>query len=116
MPKSHQKHLEWTPQRLLNWAESIGPATCSIIRNIMESKPHPEMGYRSCLGVFSLSKRYGEDRLEAACARALTIGSPKRQAIKSILEAGLDRHAELFPTTDTPLPAHGNVRGPGYYH
>ena len=57
MPKSHQKHLEWTPQRLLNWGESIGPATCSIIRNIMEAKPHPEMGYRSCLGVFSLSKR-----------------------------------------------------------
>jgi transposase len=116
MPKSHQKHLEWTPQRLLNWGESIGPATCSIIRNIMEAKPHPEMGYRSCLGVFSLSKRYGTDRLEAACARALTIGSPKRQTIKSILEAGLDQHVDLFPTADTPMPTHGNVRGAGYYH
>jgi transposase len=82
----------------------------------MEDKPHPEMGYRSCLGVFSLSKRYGEDRLEAACARALTIGSPKRKAVQSILEAGLDRHAELFPVEPTPLPAHENVRGPGYYH
>jgi transposase len=116
MPKSHQKHLEWTPQRLLNWGERIGPATCSIIRNIMEDKPHPEMGYRSCLGVFSLSKRYGEDRLEAACARALTIGSPKRKAIQSILEAGLDRHAELLPVEPMPLPVHENVRGPGYYH
>ena len=82
----------------------------------MEGKSHPEMGYRSCLGVFSLSKRYGEDRLEAACARALTIGSPKRQTIQSILKAGLDQHAELFPKEDTPLPSHGNVRGPGYYH
>ena len=116
MPKSHQKHLEWTPQRLLNWGERIGPATCSIIRRLMEDKPHPEMGYRSCLGVFGLSKRYGEDRLEAACARALTIGSPKRLTIQSILKAGLDQHAELFPKEDAPLPSHGNVRGPGYYH
>lgn len=116
MPKSHQKHLEWTPKRLLNWGESIGPATGSIIRNIMEDKPHPEMGYRSCLGVFSLSKRYGKERLEAACARALAIGSPKRQTIKSILEAGIDQHAELFPTADTPMPTHGNVRGSEYYH
>jgi len=116
MPKSHQKHLEWTPQRLLNWGASIGPATCSIIRRIMEDKPHPEMGYRSCLGVFSLSKRYGEDRLEAACARALTIGSPNRKAVQSILEAGLDRHAELFPAEPKPLPVHENVRGSGYYH
>ena len=116
MPKSHQKHLEWTPQRLLNWGERIGPATCSIIRHLLEDKPHPEMGYRSCLGVFSLAKRYGEDRLEAACARALTIGSPKRKTVQSILEAGLDRHAELLPVAATPLPAHGNVRGPDYYH
>jgi transposase len=116
MPKSHQKHLEWTPQRLLNWGERIGPATCSIIRRLLEDKPHPEMGYRSCLGVFSLARRYGEDRLDAACARALTIGSPKRKTIQSILEAGLDRHAELFPTAATPLPTHENVRGPDYYH
>ena len=116
MPKSHQKHLEWTPQRLLNWGERIGPATGSLIRRLMQDKPHPEMGYRSCLGVFSLSKRYGCDRLEGACARALTIGSPKRKTVQSILAAGLDHHAELFPTEATPLPAHGNVRGPGYYH
>ena len=116
MPKSHQKHLEWTPQRLLNWGERIGPASCSIIRLLLEDKPHPEMGYRSCLGVFSLARRYGEDRLEAACARALTIGSPKRKTVQSSLEAGLDRHAELFPVADTPLPTHGNVRGSDYYH
>lgn len=116
MPKSHQKHLEWTPQRLLNWGERIGPATCAIIRHLLDCKPHPEMGYRSCLGVFSLARRYGEARLEAACSRALTIGSPKRKTIQSILEAGLDRHAELFPAEATPLPAHENVRGSDYYH
>ncbi len=116
MPKSHQKHLEWTPQRLLNWGERIGSATAAIIRCLLEDRPHPEMGYRSCLGVFSLARRYGEDRLEAACARALTIGSPKRKTIQSILEAGLDRHADLLPAADAPLPMHTNVRGPDYYH
>lgn len=117
MPKSHQQHLEWTPQRLLNWGERIGPATASLIGRLLNDKPHPEMGYRSCLGVFSLAKRYGEDRLEAACARALLIGSPKRKTVQSILDAKLDRHAELFPGPDeTSLPAHGNVRGPDYYH
>lgn len=116
MPKSHQKHLEWTPQRLLNWGERIGPATASIIRRLLEDKPHPEMGYRSCLGVFSLAKRYGEDRLEAACARALAIGSPRRKSVQSILVAGLDRHPELLTDVATPSPAHGNVRGPDYFH
>lgn len=116
MPKAHQKHLEWTPQRLMNWGERIGPATCTIIRRLLEDKPHPEMGYRSCLGVFSLARRYGEDRLEAACARALIIGSSKRKTVQSILAAGLDRHADLLPAADTPLPAHTNLRGPDYYH
>lgn len=116
MPKSHQKHLEWTPQRLLNWGERIGPATGSLIRRLMADKPHPEMGYRACLGVFGLSKRYGEDRLEAACARALSLGSPRRKTVQSILAAGLDRHADLFAAEAAPLPAHGNVRGPEYYH
>ena len=116
MPKSHQKHLEWTPQRRLNWGERIGPATCSLIGHLLTSKPHPEMGYRSCLGVFSLAKRHGEDRLEAACARALFSGSPRRKTVQSILEAGLDRHAALFTADTTPLPTHDNVRGPDYYH
>lgn len=102
-------------QRLLNWGERIGPATCSIIRHLLEDKPHPEMGYRACLGVFSLGRSHGEDRLDAACARALTIGSPKRKT-QSILETGLDRHADLFPAAATPLPTHENVRGSDYYH
>lgn len=116
MPKSHQKYLEWTPERLLNWGEGNGPGTSAIIRKLLEEKPHPEMGYRSCMGIFNLSKSYGEDRLEAACARALTIGSPKRMTVKSILESGLDRNVDMFPAESTPMPAHENVRGPNYYH
>jgi transposase len=116
MPKAHQKHLEWTPARLISWGTSIGVATAAIIRHLLESKPHPEMGYRSCLGVLSLAKRYGKERLEVASARTLSIGSPKRKSIQSILEAGLDRHVELFQEAETSLPVHGNVRGAEYYH
>ena len=63
-PKSHQAHLEWTPLRLIHWAETMGPFTAQLIQNILEAKPHPEMGYRSCLGIFRLLKIYSKERLE----------------------------------------------------
>jgi transposase len=116
MPKSHQKHLEWTPKRLLHWGQRMGPATATIIQRLLEDKPHPEMGYRSCLGVLSLAKRYGESRLEAACARALSIGSPKRKSIQSILETGLDQQPDLLTESASPTTPHQNVRGADYYH
>lgn len=71
MPASHRAHLEWTPERFLNWAASVGPSTRDLVGYLLEHKPHPEMGYRSCLGLLGLAKRFGGDRLEAACARAL---------------------------------------------
>jgi transposase len=119
MPESHRKHSEWTPGRLLNWALSIGPATRDVVKWQLENRPHPEQGYRACLGLLNLVKRYGEARLEAACNRALAIGSPKRKSIKSILEAKLDQHPELFPATENAAPAtpakHSNVRGAEYF-
>ena len=72
-PKSHQAHLDWTPSRLIHWAESVGPATAQIVRTILETKPHPEMGYRSCLGILRLAKTYSNERLEAASQRALQL-------------------------------------------
>jgi len=114
MPESHRRHMEWTPGRLLNWALSIGTATREVVQWQLENRPHPEQGYRACLGLLNLVKRYGEARLEAACRRALAIGAPQRKSIKSILEANLDQHPELFPadnTLSTRLPAHPNVRG-----
>jgi hypothetical protein len=119
MPESHRKHMQWTPGRLLTWALTIGPATRDVVKWQLENRPHPEQGYRACLGLLNLVKHYGASRLEAACARALTIGSPKRKSIKSILEAKLDQHPDLFPATDTPLnpiaPTHSNVRGAQYF-
>ena len=119
MPESHRKHMQWTPGRFLNWAISIGPATRDVVKWQLENRPHPEQGYRACLGLLNLVKHYGASRLEAACARALAIGSPKRKSIKSILEAKLDQHPDLFPATEkTPCstPAqHSNVRGADYF-
>ena len=118
MPDAHRKHLEWTPGRLLNWALSIGPATRDVVQWQFDHRPHPEQGYRACLGLLNLAKHCGKERLEAACQRALAIGSPTRKSIKSILEAKLDQHPDLFPATaaasPTP-PPHANVRGPDYF-
>jgi transposase len=121
MPESHRKHSEWSPGRLLNWALSIGPGTREVVKWQLENRPHPEQGYRACLGLLNLAKHYGPERLEAACRRALAIGSPTRKRIKSILDAKLDQHPELFPTPASEAPAspppapHANVRGADYF-
>ena len=118
MPKSHRAHLEWTPGRLLNWAQAIGPATLILVRHQLESKPHPEMGYRACLGVLALARKYGRERLEAACVHAVRIGALRRKSVASILQAGLDQQPSMITDrqTELPLPLHENVRGPKYYH
>ena len=116
MPASHRAHREWTPTRLLHWAASIGVATASLVTHLLESKPHPEQGYRACLGLLALARKYGDARLEAGCARALALGAKTRKSVASILAAGLDRQAAPTRFDDAVLPAHANVRGPEYYH
>jgi transposase len=118
MPDSHRRHAQWTPGRLLNWGERIGPGTRAVVQWQLEHRPHPEQGYRSCLGLLNVAKTYGEARLEAACRRALTIGSPTRKRVLAILEAKLDQHPDLFPPTTAPTTAtrtHENVRGADYF-
>ena len=117
MPKSHQKHAEWTPTRIVKWAESIGPQTARLAEAILVERPHPEQGYRSCLGILRLSKRYGQDRLEAACARAMTAGARSYRHVESILKHGLDRITPAEESASTQLSlVHENVRGRDYYH
>ena len=115
MPKAHQKHAEWSPNRLIHWAGTIGPSTQAVVTYQLTHKPHPEQGYRACLGLLALARQYGPERLEAAATRAVAIGSPTRHSVKSILERGLDRRSATAPD-ELALPAHSNVRGPGYYH
>jgi transposase len=114
-PKSHQAHLEWTPSRLIHWAESVGSATAAVVSTILESKPHPEMGYRACLGILSLAKRYTAVRLEAASQRALLLGACSYQSLKSILKRSLDQQTVLELDSEKSGPHHGNVRGARYF-
>jgi len=115
MPKSHQAHLEWSPSRLIHWAEGIGVATAEVVRTILERKPHPEMGYRACLGVLRLEKMYSKARLEAASQRAVQLQTFSYQSLKSILKNSLDRQLLLEPEAAHPGPRHENLRGPHYY-
>lgn len=116
MPASHRAHRQWTPAKLIAWGERIGAATGAVVRWQMEHRPHPEQGYRSCLGLMRLAREYGDDRLEAACARAQSIRAPNYRSVKSILSCGLDRRdASLLGGAASPMPSHDNVRGPGYY-
>lgn len=116
MPVAHRKHHQWTPGRFMRWAQDIGPGTLGVIRGQLENRPHPEHGYRACLGLLNLSRHYGRARLEAACARATDIGAPGYRSIASILKSGLDRVATDAAAQTAALPLHANVRGPDYYH
>jgi transposase len=115
MPASHRAHLEWTPERIVRWAEETGPHTAALARGILESRPHPEQGYRSCLGILRLGRRYGAERLEAAARRALAVRSLSYRSVESILKNGLDRQPLPASAPASPAPLHDNLRGPTYY-
>ena len=116
MPKSHQKYLEWTPAKLLSWSAEVGPSTHQIVNHLFKHNPHPEMGYRASRGLVSLARRYGNQRLENACERAIKIGSLSYHSIANILKVGLDL-APLAAELETVelSQSHENVRGPAYY-
>lgn len=115
MPSSHRRYREWTPAKIREEAARIGPMLSLLVEKIIESRPHPEQGYRSCLGIIGLARRFGPERLEAAALRALEIEARNYPSVKSILEKGLDK----VPVRQTPERApilHTNIRGSGYYH
>jgi hypothetical protein len=115
-PKSHQAHLEWTPSRMVNWAKSVGPNTAALVQRILETRKHPEMGYRSCLGIIRLGQEYPGERMEAAALRALRANATSYKSLKSILEHGLDRIPVQTAASPQPPAAHANLRGREYYH
>lgn len=115
MPSAHRKHLEWSPSRLIHWAQQTGPYTGLVVEHILETRRHPEQGYRSCLGLLRLGERYSSARLEAACRRAHAISALSYRSVKSILEKGLDQIPLEEQATLTLPTDHSNVRGPDYY-
>ena len=113
-PAAHRRHLEWTPSRLVRWGETVGPHTAQLVEEILRRKPHPEQGYRACLGLLRLARLYTPARLEAAARRALACGAISYQHVKSILQAGLDR-VPWEPASEPSPIHHANVRGGAYY-
>nr|VFJ45189.1 MAG: Transposase [Candidatus Kentron sp. DK]VFJ55962.1 MAG: Transposase [Candidatus Kentron sp. DK] len=116
MPESHRRHQEWSPRRFLSWAKQIGSATHTVVRYQLENRPHPEHGYRACLGILHQGRHYGNERLEQACAQAVKIGSPTYRSVASILKNGLDKNLFQEPVADHKPVTHNNLRGPNYYH
>jgi transposase len=114
MPRSHRAHAEWTPSRIVAWAEKTGPAAARVVTEILNGRPHPEQGYRACLGLLRLGKTYGPERLEAACRRAEALHSFSYRTVKNVLASGLDR-VPIDDSGPSPLPAHDNIRGAAYY-
>lgn len=114
MPPNH-RFSQWSPQRLIGWAEKTGPATAQLITAILHSRRHVEQGYRSCLGILRLGERFGNARLEAACQRALAIKALSYRSVESILSHGLDAQA-LVPQSPAPALQHDNLRGSEYFH
>jgi len=115
MPRHHRHYAEWTPQRLVKWAQETGRSTSEVVETILTSRPHPHQGFHSCLGLHRLAKRYGPERLEAACRRALRIGGLSYKSIRSILERGLDRQEPPTEASEAPPIVHDNIRGAEYY-
>jgi transposase len=115
MPSAHRRHAAWTPARMMDAARRIGPAAAALFEAIMADRPHPEQGFRTCLGILALERTYGQVRMEAACQRAGLIKSRSVGSVRSILQTGLDR-AFLDLEPEPRPPSHGNIRGPTYFH
>lgn len=118
MPSAHRQHHDWSPSRLIAWAAKVGPSTAALVEAILADRPHPEQGYRSCLGIMRLARGYGAERLEAAAARALAARARSYKHVESILKHGLDRLPARPPSAAAPAtPAvHEHIRGKDYYH
>jgi transposase len=118
-PASHRAHLEWPPSRLISWGKSIGPHVAAVVEHVIRSKPHPEQGYRSALGLLRLANRYDKARLEKACERAIAIRSASYRTVKIILQQRMEEAPLLDqPQAQDPAASLGtvNVRGPRYYN
>jgi transposase len=117
MPASHRFYSEWSPDRFVHWAEKNGTDTARLIQIVLQSRAHPEQAFRACLGILNFSKKYGQERLEAACQYALAHEIHTYRGIKNILENQLDKmgtdESALQPAS---LSSHPNIRGKDYYN
>jgi len=116
MPKAHRDYAEWTPERVIRWAKEAGTSTADLVTAILAKNLHPQQGFRSALGIITLARKFGKDRVETACKRALAIGGLSYKSVKSILETGLDKKPLPEPRSASQAITHNNIRGREYYH
>ena len=114
-PQSHREYGAWPPSRIVSWASSIGPSVGALVDHILGSRENPETAYRSCMALIRNAKAFDHARFDAACRRALAIGSPTRKSVLAILSRGLDAAPELDTFEPPPGAPHDNVRGAAYY-
>jgi transposase len=115
MPSAHRQHAAWSPSRILSWASKLGPATHALCSAILAERPHPEQGFRSCLGILRLAKKYGDARVENACARCVAAHARSYRSVESVLKSGLDAQPASESPDAEPVIEHENVRGPEYF-
>lgn len=115
MPRAHQKHLEWTPARILAWAEKCGPSVKKLVERIIQSRKFSEQAYRCCLGLFRLGAKFSDERLEKACRRALEYHIESYRGVNNILLKNLDRIDIKEKNEQKIFVLHENIRGAGYY-
>jgi transposase len=113
MPSAHRRYAEWTPDRFRRWGRSIGPNTEGLVLAILANRPHPEQGFRTCLGVLRLFKDIDPERAEMIAARAVAVSALTYKSIASIIVNKLERSSR---DTEDAIIEHPNLRGPGYFH
>ena len=113
MPSAHRRYRDWAHERIRREAAAIGDDTATLTDLILRSRPHPEQGFRSCIGILGLVGHHGAERVDAACARALALGTRSYTSVAAILKNRRDQPAD---TAEAPSLVHENIRGPGYYH
>jgi len=114
MPPHHRFYAQWSPERFIRWAQSIGDDVAEMIQVVLKSREHPEQAYKICMGILNLVKEHGPDRLNKACARALGFGFYSYKRIKNILDRGLEEEP-LTESKEFPVSSHENIRGSQYY-
>ena len=114
MPPHHQFYAQWSPERFIKWAQSIGDDVAEMIQVVLKSRKHPEQAFKTCMGILNLVKKHGPDRLNKACARALGFGFYSYKRIKNILDRGLEEEP-LYESRELTVSSHENIRGSKYY-
>ena len=114
MPSAHRRYRDWTHERIRHEAQAVGPDAAVLVDVILRSRPHPEQGFRSAIGILGLAKRFGPERVDAACARALALNTRSYASVAAILK---NRTEKVPPgAEEAAILIHANIRGPGYYH